>query len=238
MPGAVGFELLGGVHVLSHMRRPPGREDAIGAAVVPTIPLVEIGGGKRLDAGVLAATNDRLLATVDRAVTRTLDRHLRSSAAADDEGRCDFVDPGAVVARPLDRKGRVRRIDLHGMAWGEGTDVDRGVAGGDAHLEEVGLLGRDTQLTVFSGAHPGARADLELQIAAGAGVELVPGRQRKVDLGGRPVVGARTPKRHFTFEKTQSGRGSSHRLGGEVICGPESWRGNGRNAGDHRHEDE
>ena len=91
------------------------------------------------------------------------------------------------------------------------TQVEGDVAGGELELQEVGLLVDETQLRVAPRAHERARADLELEVAAVAGVRFVAGDERRVDLGGRPVGRARPPERDLAVDVAEPGRRAADR---------------------------
>src|SRR5204862_5347151 len=138
-------------------------------------------------------------------------RHRGAAGAPRDERGAFGRDVDAIVAGRVDREGGRRRVDLHRMTRLHAAQVERDVAGGDLELQEIGLLVDETHLRVTPRAHERARADLELEVAAVAGVRFVAGDEGRVDLGGRPVGRARPPERDLAIDVTEPGRGATDR---------------------------
>src|SRR4030095_12203944 len=102
----------------------------------------------------------------------------------------------AVVAAPRDRERGGGRVELDGPARVERAQVQRDVTGGDLELQEVALVVLDAARAVAPAAHEPAGVDLDLQVAAVAGVELVARGQWRVDLGGGPGGAPRARETH------------------------------------------
>ena len=113
------------------------------------------------------------------------------------------------------------------------------------------LLIVETDLGSLGGAHERARADLELDVAVGARVENVTGRQRRVDLRRSPVVGAGPPEGHLAVDVADAGGRDVRRLRGcgrvarSRRSGRLGWSGlseaspsRGRRAGQHAQREE
>src|SRR5207237_8005806 len=116
-----------------------------------------------------------------------------------------------VVARALDRERRLRRIDLDRAARIDAAEVERDVAPGDLDLQEIRLVVHETELGVAPCPHERARAHLELEIAPVTRVELVPGRQGRVDLRGSPVRRPRPNIRDLALVIAHAGGGVTKR---------------------------
>jgi hypothetical protein len=80
------------------------------------------------------------------------------------------------------------------------------VAASDLDLHEIRLLVDEPELRIAPGPHVGARADLKLEIAPIAGVELVARRHGRVDLRRSPVLTARAEVGNFAVGVAQPGR--------------------------------
>ena len=85
------------------------------------------------------------------------------------------------------------------------------MAAGDLDLQEIRLVVHETELGVAPCPHERARAHLELEIAPVTRVELVPGRQGRVDLRGSPVRRPRPKIRDLALGIAQPGRGVTNR---------------------------
>src|SRR5262249_56368348 len=112
-----------------------------------------------------------------------------------------------VIAGTLDGERGMWGIELDRAARFDGTKVERDVTAGDLDLEKIGLVIDEPHLGIAPGSDERARAHLELEIASISGIELVAGRQRRVDLRGRPVLSARPEERDLDVGIAQSGRG-------------------------------
>src|SRR3989442_857793 len=111
-------------------------------------------------------------------------RHGGLPGPPGDEGRPLLRHVCAVEPRVIDREGGVGCVQFHGATRIQATQIERDVPVRDPELQEIGLLVREPKLRVAPGPHEGPRAHLHLEVALGARVELVAGRQGGVGLGG------------------------------------------------------
>src|SRR5262245_61040030 len=93
---------------------------------------------------------------------------------------------GAIEPHALHGEHGVARVELDGLTARHLAQIERGKTARQPELEKILLLIVETDLGALGGAYERARAHLELDVAVGAGIENVTGRQRCVDLRRRP----------------------------------------------------
>ena len=205
-PIAVVIEVIDAVHAGGNVPRADRIDQIVGARVVPAVPDVELRRDVAPHGGRGCALENHLFARRNAHRLPTGRRHRRLPGASCDERASRLRHVDAVVAGALDGEGRVRGIDLHRAARFDAAQVERDVAAGHLDLEKIGLVIDEPQLRVAPGPHECARTHLKLEIAAIARVELVSRRQRRVDLRGSPVLGARPVIRDLAVGIAQPGR--------------------------------
>ncbi len=235
-PRAVLIEIVHARDVRRDVARAHGVDERVGARVVPAVPHVQLGGHEALHLRRLTAGHHRLLAGGDRDRLAAGRDHGRHSAAPGDERGPIGRHVDAVVAGVGNGERGGRRVDLHGAARLERAQIQGDVSRRDLQLEEVGLVILDAELAVAPRADEAARLDLDLEVAAIAGVELIAGSERRVHLGGRPVLAAGPPERHVpgdVAEPRRRGRRAVRLVGRDliVVVGIRGGRGRGGGRG-------
>ena len=212
-PAPVAIEVAGPGDTRRHVAAAHGPDELLGARIVPAVPRAELWRRVGLDAGRVRPPDDHLLVRREgRGCASGGDERRPPAPAGDERGRVRG-DVHAIVAGALDGQRRTGRVELHRLPGRELAQVERGMPGGDLELDKVGLVGDKPELRSLGGPHEGTRADLDLDIAARTRVEEIAGGERRVELGRRPVRGARPPERDLAVDVADAGRRGLRRPG-------------------------
>ena len=185
----------------------------VGTRIIPAIPAVRRRCPAQLDDGIDLPARNHNLSGVDIAAAPALHGQHRVATIANDQCAGIAAHLDSVVAATVGNELGVGRIDFHLLAIAQAAQIEADIAHRHSKLPIARIVPDQNQLAVGHHADEVAGPYLNFDIGPLAGCQRIAGNQCGVDLSGRPLGVAGTPKIGTALDDGQPGRRRQLRCG-------------------------